>query len=43
MTLWEQIMKTPTPVKERLLSQYGEVFPLEVRCYLADFIEEKVL
>lgn len=42
MTLWDQILIAPLHVRERILSQYGENFPLEVRCYFAKVIEEKI-
>lgn len=44
MTLWEQIMTTvPNHIRDRILGQYTDSFPLEVRCYFAAFIEDKIL
>lgn len=43
MALWEQVLKAPDHIKERILGQYGDAFPLEVRHYLSDVIEEKIL
>lgn len=43
MALWQHVLKSPEHIRERLLGQYGEGFPYEVRHVLADVIEEAIL
>ncbi|XP_065076388.1 signal transducer and transcription activator isoform X2 [Ochlerotatus camptorhynchus] len=43
MSLWARVNQLPQPVLEQIRYIYGNSFPIEVRHYLAEWIEEKLL
>lgn len=43
MSLWDQVLKAPDHIRQRIIDQYSGLFPIDVRNTLADVIEEKVL
>ncbi|XP_053682004.1 signal transducer and transcription activator isoform X2 [Sabethes cyaneus] len=43
MSLWARVSQLPQPVLEQLRYIYGENFPIEVRHYLAEWIENRLL
>uniref|UniRef100_A0A182W402 Signal transducer and activator of transcription n=1 Tax=Anopheles minimus TaxID=112268 RepID=A0A182W402_9DIPT len=43
MSLWARVNQLPQPILEQIRFIYGTNFPIEVRHYLADWIEERLL
>ncbi|XP_055601418.1 signal transducer and transcription activator-like isoform X2 [Uranotaenia lowii] len=43
MALWARVQQLPQPVVEQIRYIYGNSFPIEVRHYLAEWIEERLL
>ncbi|EAT34498.1 AAEL013264-PA [Aedes aegypti] len=43
MSLWARVNQLPQPVLEQIRYIYGNSFPIEVRHYLAEWIEERLL
>ncbi|XP_050079990.1 signal transducer and transcription activator isoform X1 [Anopheles maculipalpis] len=43
MSLWARVNQLPQPILEQIRFIYGSNFPIEVRHYLADWIEERLL
>ncbi|XP_058444387.1 signal transducer and transcription activator isoform X3 [Malaya genurostris] len=43
MSLWARVQQLPQPVLEQIRYIYGNNFPIEVRHYLAEWIEERLL
>ncbi|XP_058826123.1 signal transducer and transcription activator isoform X1 [Topomyia yanbarensis] len=43
MSLWARVNQLPQPVLEQIRYIYGNNFPIEVRHYLAEWIEERLL
>ena len=41
MSLWGQIQQLPEEALKQVYNVYGEHFPIEVRCVLAQWIEDK--
>ncbi|XP_052900933.1 signal transducer and transcription activator isoform X1 [Anopheles moucheti] len=43
MSLWARVNQLPQPILEQIRFIYGSNFPIEVRHYLAEWIEERLL
>lgn len=43
MSVWNQTALLTNDVKLLLKQQYGEIFPLEIRHYLAQWLEDQLL
>lgn len=43
MSLWARVNQLPPPVLEQIRYIYGNSFPIEVRHYLAEWIEDRLL
>lgn len=43
MSLCNRILQAPEEVRDKILQFYGQNFNFEVRYYMADFIEDKIL
>ena len=41
MSIWAQLQELPEEAQQQVHMTYGEQFPIEVRCALAQWIEEK--
>ena len=41
MSVWAQLQELPEEAQQQVHMAYGEQFPIEVRCALAQWIEEK--
>jgi signal transducer and activator of transcription 5B len=42
MALWNKLTQISPQIIEQIKSNYGENFPIEVRYYLADFLEARL-
>lgn len=43
MSLWARVNQLPQPILEQIRYVYGTIFPIEVRHYLAEWIEDRLM